>query len=414
MAQQKPEFYSSHVLEPDARLKSITSMGSAVEIDAKIPPHRYYRSGLEMVRMANAYLEEGSLESAFVLYMKFMTLFLEKIRNHPDFPMVTKKEKEINREKLDEVFPKAELLKVRLLDMYKQQYERYLKDEKRKKEESAKAREQLELLKKKKEAERANALSTPRPIPAPPTEHISNLRISPVPNITGELYPNLVALDDEAKAVLVPPKPLQLCVTTPTVNRSNKPANLLSPTITLPNSRLRTVVVPGNLIKQFTSLAQRNTDRNVETCGILAGRLKKDELVISHLLIPQQTGSPDSCDTQREEDLFDFQDQNDLITFGWIHTHPTQTAFLSSVDLHTHCSYQRMMPEAIAIVCAPRYNNNKFFYLTPDYGLDYIANCDRKGFHPHPTEPELYTIANHVKIDAGSSVKLVDLRTSKN
>ncbi|CAB0014615.1 unnamed protein product, partial [Nesidiocoris tenuis] len=86
--------------------------------------------------------------------------------------------------------------------------------QKRKKEESAKAREQLELLKKKKEAERANALSTPRPIPAPPTEHISNLRISPVPNITGELYPNLVALDDEAKAVLVPPKPLQLCVST--------------------------------------------------------------------------------------------------------------------------------------------------------------------------------------------------------
>ncbi|CAB0014614.1 unnamed protein product, partial [Nesidiocoris tenuis] len=130
------------------------------------------------------------------------------------FRSTLRTEKEINREKLDEVFPKAELLKVRLLDMYKQQYERYLKDEKRKKEESAKAREQLELLKKKKEAERANALSTLRSIPAPPTEHISNLRISPVPNITGELYPNLVALDDEAKAVLVPPKPLQLCVTT--------------------------------------------------------------------------------------------------------------------------------------------------------------------------------------------------------
>jgi hypothetical protein len=36
-------------------------------------------------------------------------------------------------------------------------------------------------------------------------------------------------------------------------------------------------------------------------------------------------------------------------------THPSQTAFLSSVDLHTHCSYQLMMPEALAIVCAPRY-----------------------------------------------------------
>lgn len=37
-------------------------------------------------------------------------------------------------------------------------------------------------------------------------------------------------------------------------------------------------------------------------------------------------------------------------------THPTQTAFLSSVDLHTHSGYQIMMPEAIAIVVAPKYN----------------------------------------------------------
>lgn len=39
----------------------------------------------------------------------------------------------------------------------------------------------------------------------------------------------------------------------------------------------------------------------------------------------------------------------------YLQTHPSQTAFLSSVDLHTHCSYQTMMPEAVAIVCAPKY-----------------------------------------------------------
>lgn len=39
-----------------------------------------------------------------------------------------------------------------------------------------------------------------------------------------------------------------------------------------------------------------------------------------------------------------------------VQTHPTQTAFLSSVDLHTHCSYQLMLPEAVAIVCAPKHN----------------------------------------------------------
>ena len=36
-------------------------------------------------------------------------------------------------------------------------------------------------------------------------------------------------------------------------------------------------------------------------------------------------------------------------------THPTQTAFLSSVDLHTHFPYQRLLHEAVAIVVAPKY-----------------------------------------------------------
>ncbi|CAH1405822.1 unnamed protein product [Nezara viridula] len=61
------------VLDPEVRLKLITKNSNTVEIDASIPPRRYYKSGLEMVRMANVYLDEGSLENAFILYMKFMT-----------------------------------------------------------------------------------------------------------------------------------------------------------------------------------------------------------------------------------------------------------------------------------------------------------------------------------------------------
>lgn len=57
-----------------------------------------------------------------------------------------------------------------------------------------------------------------------------------------------------------------------------------------------------------------------------------------------------------EAEIFALQDKFNLISFGWIHTHPSQTAFLSSIDMHTHYSYQVMMPEAIAIVCAPKHN----------------------------------------------------------
>ena len=41
-------------------------------------------------------------------------------------------------------------------------------------------------------------------------------------------------------------------------------------------------------------------------------------------------------------------------------THPTQTAFLSSVDLHTHYPYQQLMPEAVAVVVSPKFNEYVF------------------------------------------------------
>ena len=45
-----------------------------------------------------------------------------------------------------------------------------------------------------------------------------------------------------------------------------------------------------------------------------------------------------------------------MLTCTHTQTHPSQTAFMSSVDLHCHCSYQIMLDEAVAIVCAPKYN----------------------------------------------------------
>lgn len=36
-------------------------------------------------------------------------------------------------------------------------------------------------------------------------------------------------------------------------------------------------------------------------------------------MIPKQSGTSDSCTTMNEEDIFEFQDKQDLITLGWIH-----------------------------------------------------------------------------------------------
>ena len=86
---------------------------------------------------------------------------------------------------------------------------------------------------------------------------------------------------------------------------------------------------------------------------MLGGILKSNALFITRLIIPEQTSTSDTCETLNEEELFDYCDKEELMVLGWIHTHPTQTCFMSSRDLHTHVGYQVMMPESIAIVCAP-------------------------------------------------------------
>lgn len=113
---------------PSARIKALADIGNAFQIDYHVPPKRYYRSGLEMVRMADVYLNEGSWENAYILYMKFMTLFLEKIRKHPDFKTVPVVERAQNDAKLKEVLPKAEKLKMKLLEIYEQEHKFYLKN----------------------------------------------------------------------------------------------------------------------------------------------------------------------------------------------------------------------------------------------------------------------------------------------
>lgn len=90
---------------------------------------RYYRSGLEMVRMANVYLAENSLENAYILYIKFMTLFLEKMRKHPEYGSVSPEVKAANQAKLKEVMPKAEKLKQKLMDIYVKEHKNYLENE---------------------------------------------------------------------------------------------------------------------------------------------------------------------------------------------------------------------------------------------------------------------------------------------
>ncbi|KAK7387964.1 hypothetical protein VNO78_22763 [Psophocarpus tetragonolobus] len=173
--------------------------------------------------------------------------------------------------------------------------------------------------------------------------------------------------------------------------------------------------IPVKMMDDFLRLASKNTRKNLETCGVLAGSLKKRVFHITTLIIPKQESTSDSCSTLNEEEIFEVQDSLSLFPLGWIHTHPSQTCFMSSVDLHTHYSYQIMLPEAIAIVMAPTDTTSPhgIFHLSDPGGVSVIRNCQQRGFHPHE-EPEdgspIYEHCSHVYMNANLKFDVVDLR----
>ncbi|XP_030319947.1 STAM-binding protein isoform X4 [Calypte anna] len=370
-------------LPPEERVRRLIQVGSAVEVNEEIPPRRYYRSGVEILRMATIYSEEGNLEHAFILYNKYITLFIEKLPHHRDYKTAVIPEKKETVKKLKEVaFPRAEELKAELLRRYSKDYAKYQEQKKEQEEEFARSlalQQQLEeersrvALMKQQQAEQEQFQAFEKMIRQ---QELEKERLRIVQEF-GKPEPSPESLDGP----LIPDASVDA---------------------------LRQVIVPRELCQKFLQLADANTVRGVETCGILCGKLMQNEFTITHVIIPKQYGGPDYCNTENEEELFVIQDQHSLVTLGWIHTHPTQTAFLSSVDLHTHCSYQMMLPESIAIVCSPKYQETGFFKLT-EHGLEEISSCRQKGFHPHPKEPPLFTTCNHVSV-VERDVVLMDLR----
>uniref|UniRef100_A0A8C3G2P7 STAM binding protein b n=1 Tax=Cyclopterus lumpus TaxID=8103 RepID=A0A8C3G2P7_CYCLU len=412
-------------LQPEERVRALTKKGSSVEVNDDVPPRRYFRSGMEMIRMASIYAEEGNTERAFVLYNKYITLFIEKLPKHRDYKTANIPEKKDTLKKLKDVaFPQAEILKKALLKRFEQDYAQHLV--KKRAEQEAAAREQSkqreldaerervgEMQRRQREQEQFSAFeemirrqelekerqrvllefaAPSAPPSAPDTPLLPGIR-GPPPQAShaGPQSPGEPSGDNNRQYDRPPPGSLF----SPGNNNTMVDA-------------LRQLAVPAELCRSFLRLAEANTSRAVETCGILCGKLNRNAFTVTHVIVPKQCGGPDYCDTENEEELFLMQDQYDLITLGWIHTHPTQTAFLSSVDLHTHCSYQMMLPEAIAIVCSPKFNEIGYFKLT-DRGTDEISTCKQKGFHPHSKDPPLFTHAGHINI-TDDTVSMMDLR----
>ena len=64
----------------------------------------------------------------------------------------------------------------------------------------------------------------------------------------------------------------------PTIDRSLKPVDKKK-------SNLRNIIIPHDLCKQFLDVADSNTKKNVETCGILAGKLVSSSYLLTKILL---------------------------------------------------------------------------------------------------------------------------------
>ncbi|XP_066475497.1 AMSH-like protease isoform X2 [Tiliqua scincoides] len=394
-------------LSPDERVRALSKLGCNITINEDITPRRYFRSGVEMERMASVYLEEGNLENAFVLYNKFITLFVEKLPCHRDYQQCAVPEKQDIMKKLKEVaFPRIDELKKDLLKKYHAEYQEYMQDKNKCKAEQLKKLEQQKLIEaeKKRVAQiRQQQLATEQfqffedQLKKQELARDQKIKDNSVPSeqTDGSMLSSCVSVQvNNTLSTTIANKSDASPGQSPPISRALKPAATLSAVQNNVSEGLRSVVLPKDLCEKFLQLADANTTHN--------------EFTITHVIVPKQSAGPDYCDMENVEELFSVQDQHDLLTLGWIHTHPTQTAFLSSVDLHTHCSYQLMLPEAIAIVCSPKHNDTGIFRLT-NAGMLEVSACKKKGFHPHTKEPRLFNICKHV---TGKDVKItvLDLR----
>ncbi|KAK7367865.1 hypothetical protein VNO80_09884 [Phaseolus coccineus] len=180
-------------------------------------------------------------------------------------------------------------------------------------------------------------------------------------------------------------------------------------------SSMREVHISMRLMEDFLDLSKQNTEKDLETCGILGAYLEKGTLYMTTLIIPKQESASNSCQATNEEEVFKILNERSLCPVGWIHTHPSQSCFMSSVDLHTQYSYQMMIPEAFAIVLAPNDNIRScgVFRLVDPEGMNILKNCQETGFHPHK-EPDngnpVYEHCSNVYRNSNLRFEIFDLR----
>ncbi|KAL0221215.1 hypothetical protein RCL1_001069 [Eukaryota sp. TZLM3-RCL] len=171
----------------------------------------------------------------------------------------------------------------------------------------------------------------------------------------------------------------------------------------------RAVHWPGELVSLFLNKVVEQASMGIEACALLcAPKSSVDVFKITHIVIPKQTGTVDSCTLLDEASLIPVIENNDLTICGWIHTHPKFDTFLSAIDLHTHLGLQLSLNESIAIVVSLLNNSTKTeVYHLSAQGINEVSKCKKGGHHEHSSNS--FLVASHA-LKISGTVECVDLR----
>lgn len=433
MYHNQSSFEEEQTVRPDP--KQLKQVAVSYYYTPSIPLKVWLRTSSRILKHAKAYLSQGVLDQAYILYVRFIDLFAFHLYKHPDLPALKRqKDYEVYRQYSDlkEQLPELMSEIEKLNGMLRKRHDEYIK--------SVKAKEQLRQQQMEERLKKEAAKFKRSIVMDKSRDTIQNEKIQSSGPSDVILAKNIKALSNirvnsgqtklQVQKAAYPTLPLafnhnNLSAPQSTKNTDGQPIQenkIPAPkqvthravNFTEKGIPLRTLFVPSTLVESFLKIASKNTRRKLETCGLLCGKLNRNAFFVTTLLIPEQESTQNTCSTKNEEKMFEAIDNLDLFILGWIHTHPTQSCFLSSVDLHSQNSYQIMLNEAIAIVCSPdkKFSKNVgVFRLTDPPGVDTISHCTKSGFHPHP-EKNLYKECQRLGIDglqSGHVVMMDDL-----
>ncbi|KAF7265418.1 hypothetical protein GWI33_021167 [Rhynchophorus ferrugineus] len=109
----------------ETRIQNILKYDGKVDVDPNVPAKLYYKSGLNMFKQFNIYIQDQLWENALTIYVKYGALFFDKIKKHPQYNTVPINIKSIITSNYTIMKSKAAKASKEMHRKYRQQYQSF-------------------------------------------------------------------------------------------------------------------------------------------------------------------------------------------------------------------------------------------------------------------------------------------------